>query len=66
MAIEMIKQAENFQGSVDEQRKAYEFIYQALTQKAQERGQELIDRAKDFKKRNLVLRPSTLLKKRLN
>lgn len=46
MAIDMIKQAENFQGSVDEQRKAYEFIYQALTQKAQERGQELIDRAK--------------------
>ena len=57
MAIEMIKQAENFQGSVDEQRKAYEFIYQALTQKAQERGQELIDRAKRLQEKKSGFTP---------
>ena len=57
MAIEMIKQAENFQGSVDEQRKAYEFIYQALTQKAQERGQELIDRAKKLQEKKSGFTP---------
>lgn len=57
MAIDMIKQAENFQGSVDEQRKAYEFIYQALTQKAQERGQELIDRAKRLQEKKSGFTP---------
>ena len=56
-AIEMIKQAENFQGSVDEQRKAYEFIYQALIQKAQERGQELIDRAKRLQEKKSGFTP---------
>ena len=57
IAIDMIKQAENFQGSVDEQRKAYEFIYQALTQKAQERGQELIDRAKRLQEKKSGFTP---------
>ena len=57
MAIDMIKQAENFQGSVEEQRKAYEFIYQALTQKAQERGQELIDRAKRLQEKKSGFTP---------
>ena len=57
IAIEMIKQVENFQGSVDEQRKAYEFIYQALTQKAQERGQELIDRAKRLQEKKSGFTP---------
>lgn len=57
MAIDMIKQAENFQGSVDEQRKAYEFIYQALIQKAQERGQELIDRAKKLQEKKSGFTP---------
>lgn len=57
IAIEMIKQVENFQGSVDEQRKAYEFIYQALTQKAQERGQELIDRVKRLQEKKSGFAP---------
>lgn len=57
MAIDMIKQAENFQGSIEEQKKAYEFIYQALTQKVQERGQELIDRAKRLQEKKSGFTP---------
>lgn len=44
IAISMIKDVENFQGSVQEQQKAYEFIYQALMKNVEDKKKEINNR----------------------